>query len=350
MEAGERRCCYSAVAPSTPGRSVRRRQRRRSHNEETANNKLSDPITPGGTSSPEPRPLASLGSLLDDQHWHHVAVERQSAHLNLTVDKHSERVQIPAAFSHWNMEQLSVGAALSLDSQKPLVSKRNFQGCLENLLYNSMNLIERAKHNDQQVTLMGNVTFSCAEPVSIAVTFPGPQSFLQLPGPMASSSGGVSVGFQFRTWNKAGLLLTFDLPDEGGVAWLHLSEARLWLQIQKAGRAPLELSAGSALNDGQWHSVDFTSDRGRLSVSVDEGEGGVAHASPSFPVSVRHQLFFGGCPADQDNQECTNPFDIFQGCMRLLSVDKQPVDLILVQQRLLGNYSNLQIDMCGIID
>lgn len=57
-----------------------------------------------------------------------------------------------------------------------------------------------------------------------------------------------------------------------------------------------------------------------------------------------------GCPADEDGQECKNPFDIFQGCMRLLSVENQPVDLIKVQQRLLGNYSHLQIDMCGIID
>ncbi|AWP03634.1 putative contactin-associated protein-like 4 [Scophthalmus maximus] len=304
----------------------------------------------GGTSSSEPRRLASLGSLLDDQHWHHVAVEWRGAHLNLTVDKHSERVQIPAEFGHWDIKQLSVGAAQSLDSLKPLVSKRNFHGCLENLLYNGLNLIERAKHEDQQVTLAGDVTFSCAEPVSVAVTFPGTQSFLQLPGAMASASAGVSVGFQFRTWNEAGLLLTFDLPQEGGVVWLYLSEARLRLQIHKDGKALLELSAGSALNDGQWHSVDLTSGRGRLSVAVDEGGGGVAHASPSFPVSARHQLFFGGCPAEDDNRECRNPFDIFQGCMRLLTVDDQPVDLILVQQRLLGNYSHLQIDMCGIID
>uniref|UniRef100_A0A3B4WS01 Contactin-associated protein-like 4 n=1 Tax=Seriola lalandi dorsalis TaxID=1841481 RepID=A0A3B4WS01_SERLL len=274
-----------------------------------------------GTSSSEPQRLASLGSLLDDQHWHHVAVERRSVHLNLTVDKHTERVQIPAEFT-----------AKSLDSQKPVVSK-NFHGCLENLLYNGLNLIERAKHNNQQVTLMGNVTFSCAEPVSVAVTFHGPQSFLQLPG--APASGGVSVGFQFRTWNKAGLLLTFDLPHKGGVVWLYLSEARLRLQIHKDG---------TALSDGQWHSVEVTSGRGRLTIAVDKEEGGVTHASPSFPVTV------GSCPTEDDNQECRNPFDIFQGCMRLLTVDNQPVDLILVQQRLLGNYSQLQIDMCGIID
>ncbi|KAA8587318.1 hypothetical protein FQN60_016180 [Etheostoma spectabile] len=56
------------------------------------------------------------------------------------------------------------------------------------------------------------------------------------------------------------------------------------------------------------------------------------------------------CPAEEDSQECKNPFNIFQGCMRLLTVDNQPVDLIKVLQRLLGNYSHLQIDMCGIID
>ncbi|XP_073348011.1 contactin-associated protein-like 4 isoform X1 [Pagrus major] len=298
-------------------------------------------------SSSEPRRLASLGSLLDDQHWHHLAVERRSSHLNLTVDKHAERVQIPAEFSHWEIEQLSVGAVQDLGSQKP---KRSFHGCLENLLYNDLNLIELAKNKDRQVTAVGNVTFSCAEPVSVAVTFPGPQSFLQLPGAsaLASSSGGVSVGFQFRTWNKAGLLLTFGLPQEGGVVWLYLSEARLQLQIHKAGRALLELNAGSALSDGQWHSVELNSRRGRLTVAVDKEEGGVAHAS--FSLTAGGQLFFGGCPAEEDGQECKNPFDIFQGCMRLLSVENQPVDLIKVQQRLLGNYSHLQIDMCGIID
>uniref|UniRef100_A0AAQ5ZNE9 Contactin associated protein like 3 n=1 Tax=Amphiprion ocellaris TaxID=80972 RepID=A0AAQ5ZNE9_AMPOC len=302
----------------------------------------------GGTSSSESRRLASLGSLLDDQHWHHVVLEQKNAHLNLTVDKHTEKVQIPAEFNHWDIKQLSVGAVQSLDSQKPIVSKRNFHGCLENLLHNGVNLIELAKNNDHQVT--GNVTFSCAEPVSVAVTFTGPQSFLQLPGATASSSGGVSLGFQFRTWNKAGLLLTFDLPQQGGVVWLYLSEARLRLQIHKGGRALLELTAGSALNDGQWHSVDVTSRRSRLMISVDKEEGGVAHANPPFPVTAGGQLFFGGCPAEYHSQDCENPFDVFQGCMRLLAVDNQLVDLITVQQRLLGNYSQLQIDMCGIID
>ncbi|CAG5896362.1 unnamed protein product [Menidia menidia] len=273
----------------------------------------------GGSPSSEPRHLASLGSLLDDQHWHHVALEWRGLHLNLTVDKHAERVRIPAGLSDGDVEQLSVGSVQGFGSSQSDVSKRSFHGCLENLLFNGLNLIERAKQEDGKVTVVGNVTFSCAEPVSVA----------------------------FRTWDRAGLLLTFGLPPEGGVVWLYLSQARLQLQVHRGGRTLLELSTGSALNDGQWHSVELTSRRGRLTVSVDKEE---AQASPSFPVTAESDLFFGGCPSQAGGQECRNPFEVFLGCMRLLTVDGQSRDLILVQQKQLGNYSNLQIDMCGIID
>uniref|UniRef100_A0A8C9YMB2 Contactin associated protein like 3 n=1 Tax=Sander lucioperca TaxID=283035 RepID=A0A8C9YMB2_SANLU len=226
--------------------------------------------------------LVSVGSLLDDQHWHHVKLESLSTHLNLTVDKNTHQVHIPAELSHWDIHQ-------------------------------------------------GNVTFSCAEQVSVAVTFTDSMSFLRLPGLTSWSSGIVSVALQFRTWNKAGLLLTFDLPQEEGSVWLYLSEARLRLQITKAG---------SGLNDGQWHSVELTSRKQHINKYTAVGQSLIEH----------HVFSSSGCHVQESRQECRNPFKVFQGCMRLLTLDGQTVDLIKVQQRLLGNYSHLQIDMCGIID
>ncbi|XP_076010526.1 contactin-associated protein-like 4 [Genypterus blacodes] len=294
--------------------------------------------------------LVSLGSLLDDQHWHHVKLERISHHLNLTVDKNTQQVHVPAELSHWDIHQLSLGAAQSHRLQKPFLFGKYFHGCLENVFYNGLNLISLAKQNDKQVTVLGNVTFSCAEPVSVALTFTDSQSFLQLPGAMALSTAGVSVALQFRTWNKAGRLLTFDLPQPEGVVLLYLSEARLRLQIRRAGRALLELTTGSGLNDGQWHSVELKSGQDRLTITVDKDEGATSHSSISLTTNTGSHLFFGGCPAEESSEQCRNPFKVFQGCMRLLTLNNQPVDLIKVQQRLLGNYSHLQIDMCGIID
>ncbi|KAK5869570.1 hypothetical protein PBY51_024276 [Eleginops maclovinus] len=251
----------------------------------------------GVSSSSGGKLLVSVGSLLDDQHWHYVKMERLSTHLNLTVDKNTRQVHIPAELSHWDIHQLSLGAVQSHGLQKPILSNRNFNGCLENFLYNDLNLIHLAKKNNHQFSVLGNVTFSCAEQVSVAVTFTDSESFMQVPGLTSWSSGVFSVALQFRTWNKAGLLLAFDLSQQKGTVWLYLSEARLRLQINKAGRVQLELSAGCS-----------------------------------------------------SSQECRNPFKVFQGCMRLLTLDNKPVDLIKVQQRMLGNYSHLQIDMCGIID
>ncbi|XP_056148356.1 contactin-associated protein-like 5 [Lampris incognitus] len=294
--------------------------------------------------------LVSLGSLLDDQHWHYISVERLNTHLNITVDRSTQQVQVPAGPSHWDIDQLSVGAEQNHRSLRPVSSQSNFHGCLENLFYNGLNLIHLAKQRDHRVTVVGNVTFICTEPLSIAVTFTSPKSFLQLPGTTDLSLGGMSVGLHFRTWNKAGLLLTFDLPKQEGVVWLYLSKARLHLHVHKDGRAPVELSTGSGLNDGQWHSVELSSSQGHLSITVDGEEGATAHASPTFPISLGGCLIFGGCPTKDSSQECRNPFSVFQGCMRFLTLGSQPVDLIKVPQRLQGNYNQLQIDMCGIID
>uniref|UniRef100_A0A8C7S835 Contactin associated protein like 3 n=1 Tax=Oncorhynchus mykiss TaxID=8022 RepID=A0A8C7S835_ONCMY len=271
--------------------------------------------------------VVSLGSLLDDLHWHHVAIERVSGHVNFTVDKSTQQIQVPAELSPFEINEISFGGVQCHGTQMVL-SRRNFHGCLENLLWNEVNVNDLAKQRQK-----GNVTFTCAEPVSVPVTFAGAQSFLQLPG--------AALHLQFRTWNRAGLLLTFDLQQQVGSLWLYLSETRVRLQIHKAG---------FGLNDGQWHSVDLTARRGRLTITVDKEESSTAHASPSFPVVSGNNLFFGGCPDSKNNQECRNPFNVFQGCMRHIRVDNNAVDLIKVQQMLIGNYSDLQIDMCGIID
>uniref|UniRef100_A0A8C6UWR8 Contactin associated protein like 3 n=1 Tax=Neogobius melanostomus TaxID=47308 RepID=A0A8C6UWR8_9GOBI len=270
----------------------------------------------GGSSMSGGHLLASVGSLLDDQHWHYVKLERVEGHLNLTADHTTHPVHLPAELSHWDIDQVTShrpGGGGTLDDEMPMsgpaLSNRNLSGCLENLLYNNLNLIELAKKNNPQ----GNVTFSCSEPVSVAVTFGDSLSFLSLqPG---AGAGTLAVEMQIRTWNRAGLLATSALSVGQGALWLYVSEARLKLLVRRQQRSVVELSAGSGLNDGQWHSV-------KLSLTQD---------TDSAP-------------------ECSNPFGAFQGCMRLLSVDSQPVDLIKVQQRLLGNYSHLKIDMCGIID
>ncbi|XP_061540117.1 contactin-associated protein-like 4 [Phycodurus eques] len=301
----------------------------------------------GWSSSSGGHVLSTMGSLLDDQHWHHVKLERIGTHLNLTVDKNTQYVVIPADLSHWDIHWLSVGAVQSPEL-KSNPYKKNFNGCVENLHYNDLNLIDMAKQNNPQVTVVGNVTFSCDEPISVAVTFTDSQSFLQLPGHTTEASGLVVIALQFRTWNEEGLLLTFNILQQHRTLWLYLSDARLQLQINDTVRVLLELNTGSGLNDGQWHSVELSCGRDHLSIAVDKDEGATAQTA-GIPHPDGH-LFFGGCPPLGGNHKCRNPVATFQGCMRLVTVNKHPVDFIKIQHMPLGNYSHLQIDMCAITD
>lgn len=74
------------------------------------------------------------------------------------------------------------------------------------------------------------------------VTFASLESFLQLP--WTSTRDTMSVGLQFRTWNKAGLLMTFDLHHNAGTLWVYLNDARARMQLHKAGKVMVDLIAG----------------------------------------------------------------------------------------------------------
>lgn len=61
-------------------------------------------------------------------------------------------------------------------------------------------------------------------------------------------------------------------------------------------------------------------------------------------------MLLSGCPSSGNISECNTSFGGFQGCMRLISIGNKAVDMISVQQNIFGNFSDLQIDLCGITD
>ncbi|XP_063468483.1 contactin-associated protein-like 4 isoform X4 [Symphalangus syndactylus] len=242
----------------------------------------------------------TLGSLLDDQHWHSVLIQRLGKQVNFTVDEHRHHFHAQGEFN------------------------------LVNLDYE------------------GNVSFSCSQPQSMPVTFLSSRSYLALPD--FSGEEEVSATFQFRTWNKAGLLLFSELQLISGGILLFLSDGKLKSNLYQPGKLPSDITAGVGLNDGQWHSVSLSAKKNHLSVAVD---GQMASAgSPLRPEQIYSggTYYFGGCPDKSFGSKCKSPLGGFQGCMRLISISGKVVDLISVQQGAFGNFSDLQIDSCGISD
>ncbi|XP_020661098.3 contactin-associated protein-like 5 [Pogona vitticeps] len=291
----------------------------------------------------------TLGSLLDDQHWHSVLIERFIKQVNFTVDKHMQHFRTKGDSDDLNIDyELSFGG-IPVPGKPGTFLKKNFHGCIENLYYNGVNIIDLAKRRKPQIYIVGNVTFACAEPPITPITFDNSNSsYLLLPG--TPQLDGLSVSFQFRTWNKDGLLLSTELSEDSGLLLLYLQHGKLALVIQKASEKYVTITAGNNLYDGLWHSVNINARRHRITLTLDNDVASAVHATTVSQIYSGHSYYFGGCPDNSADSKCLNPITAFQGCMRLIFIDNQPKDLILVQQGSLGNFSDLRIDLCGIKD
>ncbi|XP_027788947.2 contactin-associated protein-like 4 isoform X5 [Marmota flaviventris] len=240
----------------------------------------------------------TLGSLLDDQHWHSVLIQRLGKQVNFTVDEHRHRFHAQGEFNYLDLDyEISFGG-IPAPEKSVSFQYKNFHGCLENLYYNGVDIIGLAKQQKPQIITTGNVSFSCSQPQWVPLTFLSSRSYLALPASPREEE--ISASFQFRTWNKAGLLLFSELQLVSGGLLLLLSDGKLKLNLLRQGKLPSDITAG--------------------------------------------------CPDKSFGSKCTSPVGGFQGCMRLISISNEMVDLISVQQGSLGNFSDLQIDSCGISD
>uniref|UniRef100_A0A673BGB2 Contactin associated protein-like 5a n=1 Tax=Sphaeramia orbicularis TaxID=375764 RepID=A0A673BGB2_9TELE len=290
----------------------------------------------------------TVGSLLDDQHWHSVLIERFNKQVNLTVDSHTHRFHTGG---EGHSMELSFGG-IPLPGKPGTFLRKNFHGCMENLYYNGINIIDLAKRRKPQIHSVGNVTFSCSQPQLGACTFlSSTSSFLSLPS-ATSATEGFSVRFHFRTWNADGLLLSAPLVPEPQRLELQITNTRLHLTLHRSGRHKSEVSTGHTLNDGLWHSVRLDTRNLQITLTVDN--------EPSSTIELWEELeskgnfYFGGycifshsgCPT----VECQYATAAFQGCMQLIFINSQTVDLSHVQQGLLGSYNELQFHTCNIRD
>ncbi|XP_053555934.1 contactin-associated protein-like 4 [Bombina bombina] len=295
-----------------------------------------------------PHVNVSLGSLLDDQQWHTVVIERYSRQVNFTVDRHVHHFFMKGDAYHLDIDyELSFGG-IPLQGKSSTLLQRNFHGCFENLYYNGINIIDLAKRNKPQIHFVGNISFFCLEPHVIPVTFLNSNSYLTLPG--LSQQDELTTGFQFRTWNREGLLFSTKLNAASVDLVLYIVDGRIKMNVFKNGKIFSEISTGIQLNNGQWHSVFLTVKRNHASLTIDKDASLSLQSTLPIQMSYPENLYFGGCPENSSDFGCVNPVRGFLGCMKMILIGTKLIDLTSVQQGMLGNFSDLQIDLCGIID
>ncbi|XP_043910614.1 contactin-associated protein 1 [Protopterus annectens] len=295
-----------------------------------------------------------IGSLLDDQHWHFVSFERYGRYVNFTLDGETKMFRCNGDFDHLDLdnEVLFGGTVTSQTSQKPTwLRKRNFRGCMENVIFNGINVIDQARRRKPQIWIDGNLDFYCQDVPVFPVMFAGINNFLLIGGTPWKSR--VAVSLQFRTWDASGLLLFTNF--EGGLGSLEvgLSEGQINVSVAQPGLKSLEFAAGHLLNDGFWHSLDLDVREGTVTIIIDNRENAPFRYTSPFRLQTGDKYFFGGCPRNVNASVCSSKLSAFHGCMQEISVDEKRINLRedkWLRAERYANFSKVFFNMCGITD
>ncbi|XP_066503685.1 contactin-associated protein-like 5 [Hoplias malabaricus] len=295
------------------------------------------------------------GSLLDDHLWHSVLIERFNKQVNFTVDRDTQQFRTQGQEDSLEVDyELSFGG-IPLPGKPGTFLRENFHGCLENLYYNGVNVIDMAKRRKPQIYTVGNVTFSCSEAQPVAVTFLNSStSFLAVPTDPAME--GLTLRLQFRTWNRNGQLFYAPLTrgHEPSSLILQLNEGSLQLSLRGPPQYSTVVSAGQNLSDGQWHSLAAEVKGQQVYLTVDSQKPVVMEIIRLTDILQRTTVFLGGCPVSQSDLSiegtCEKAHTGYQGCLRLIFINNQPLNLGRIQQEKPATFNQLSFDICSIRD
>ncbi|KAL6468160.1 hypothetical protein MHYP_G00238370 [Metynnis hypsauchen] len=286
----------------------------------------------------------SSGSLLDDDHWHSVLIERYRRSVNFTLDQHTQSFRTNGEFDHLDLDyEISFGG-MPVSAKPSSGGPQNFIGCMESIHYNGDNITNLARRKRVDTSSFRNLTYTCPASRTFPAFF-NSTSTLQLPG--QSEADTVSVSLQFRTWSPSGLLLFTPLMPGGVELSLVEGKVVVHIYISQGKNARVDISSGSGLNDGQWHSVHFLALESFAMLTINGDETSSVRASLPIQIRTIGDYYFGGYFPRTDLSPSQRSF---QGCMQLIHVDGELVDLHAVEMGMLGSFENVSLDMCAIID
>ncbi|XP_078661957.1 contactin-associated protein-like 2 isoform X3 [Branchiostoma floridae x Branchiostoma belcheri] len=295
----------------------------------------------------------TAGSLLDDDQWHSIEIARNRRDVSLKVDRFFVKFRTNGDFERLDLDrQITVGG---VDFLFPgVIVRYNFQGCLQNVFFNGINMIERTQRQVDAFSSVGSVSYSCQGTTQKSLTIPSPESYMRLPG--ASARNSIAFGFEFRTFNRESMMAYTQINEGTGSILVRLADGRLNVTIVRMVNSVervVPILSDEYQNDGRWHSVVVNATDNSVIVTYDYNR--TINTNTVLQLSTGDKYYLGGCPPSAISQEgCPIRGELkpFQGCMRRIVIDGQNIDLQRLEDNRLPNAvkTGVQFNYCGLVD
>lgn len=300
------------------------------------NNKLIYSVNLGGKNEIQ---NISAGSLLDDNTWHDVSIDRLGRNVVLSVDRVVVKRKLDGDFERLNLNlDMWIGGLPSL-LYNSIGTRANFSGCMENLMMNSTNVGAEMKEDPEGLLYQpfGYTYHFCAHQPTQSITFMTNESYFKVDGYQTPV---MNCSLDFRTFTDNGVLL-YSKFSIGGSVTLALKDGRLNANIQGDQGPMVEIEPlETLLNDGSWHSVRLVAKENLIVITIDEK---VSVSRRKFRFESGREYYLGGAP---------DPRPGLIGCMRYVHIEGRYVSLSsLPQDKMHKSQPNdIILEACQMID
>ncbi|XP_062588516.1 neurexin-4-like [Saccostrea cucullata] len=280
------------------------------------------------------------GSLLDDSQWHDIIIRRNHTKITLVVDRLETHFETNGLFYRLNLDKKIYLGGLLTFNMNGITVKYNFDGCLDNVVFNGIRMIRDTKNGFKGFSMVG----AMPDPWNCKMIAPMPATFFSLDSYILTTSdaGGNAfrVRFDFRTHDEDGILLYHEFQtggffraslDKDGYVNYELQDANGQKIEDKVRNTALEYT--SSFSDGLWHAFSVVANQEMLNVTVDLNS---KVSSRKLTLASGTDYYIGGYTIGIS----------FRGCIRNIVRDYKPLDLKGTD----FTSKDIQVGTCGLID
>lgn len=220
-----------------------------------------------------------VGDDLGDDHWHQIDIERFMNHVVIKLDITRKYITTENGHKPLNIDlDVSVGGFQPHTTKgpsdpllpQPSLTGTVFKGCMEDVTYNEINILQAVEEESRHVRVTGKVQSKCNEDHEYfpPATLKTPTSFIQL---NITEEQSVNLQFKFRTFDHTGILVHQIFRSAGnGCLLLELVDGKLDLKLtSKRPRILVNLSPKTpTLANGLWHTIQLNFSSEEIAIQV----------------------------------------------------------------------------------
>ncbi|KFO11861.1 Laminin subunit alpha-3, partial [Balearica regulorum gibbericeps] len=139
-----------------------------------------------------------------------------------------------------------------------------------------------------------------------------PNSFMSYMFSPPSSTDRLHFSVDVRTRSSRGLIVFMEEKSEDSYMALHISKGRFVFSLGSGGKR-IKIKTSIKYNDGQWHTVVFSTDGKNVHLVVDGLRAQHGRLATNSAISIKPPIYVGGLPSLKGQNIPTNSF---KGCLR----------------------------------